>query len=148
MIDQNNFINTNIDYVIVHQNDDSLIIENNLLNNFSDDKLNKFEIKNSITFDENVNIKYLEKIVKHFDNLYPFIGKVKDHKKGYKGITDKKTVFTMLEKRLKNMEIIKLILISINPVQNIKDCYREMKMSKTILIYKKFLRFKEDKSFA
>jgi len=40
--------------------------------------------------------------VKHFDNLYPFIGKVKDHKKGYKEITDKKTVFTMLEKRLKH----------------------------------------------
>jgi hypothetical protein len=99
MTDQNNFIDSNI---VVDNHDDYFIIENNLLNNFSDDKLNKFEIKNSITFDENVNIKYLEKIVKHFDYLYPFIGKIKDHKKGYKEITDKKTVFTMLEKRLKH----------------------------------------------
>lgn len=103
MTDQNNFMNIDIiENVINHQPDDSFITENNLLNNFSDCKINNFKIQNSITFDENVNIKYLEKIVKHFDNVYPLIGKVKDHKKGYKEITDKKTVLTMLEKRLKH----------------------------------------------
>lgn len=103
MTDQNNFMNIDIiENVINHQPDDSFITENNLLNNFSDCKINNFKIQNSITFDENVNIKYLEKIVKHFDDVYPFIGKIKDHKKGYKEIKDKKTVLTMLEKRLKH----------------------------------------------
>jgi hypothetical protein len=101
MTDQEIIIDTNI-IVDDHQNDESFIKENNLLNNFSDNKLNSYKIQNSITFEENVNISYLEKIVKHFDEVYPLIGKIKDHKRGYKEITDKKTVFTMLEKRLKH----------------------------------------------
>jgi hypothetical protein len=101
MTDQEILIDTNV-IVDDHQNDDSFIKGNNLLNNFSDNKLINYEIKNSITFEENVNISYLQKIVKHFDEVYPSIGKIKDHKKGYKVITDKKTVFTMLEKRLKH----------------------------------------------
>lgn len=101
MTDQEIIIDTNI-IVNDHQDDDSFIKEENLLNNFSDNKLNSFKIQNSITFNENVNIKYLEKIVEHFDEIYPLIGKIKDHKKGYKVISDKKTVFTMLEKRLKH----------------------------------------------
>jgi hypothetical protein len=100
MTDQNNFMNNNIN-VFENQND-SFIKEEILLNNFSDKKLNKYKIQNELNFIENINSEYLEIILNNFDDVYSIIGKVKDHKKGYKEIKDKKTVFTMLEKRLKH----------------------------------------------
>jgi phage/plasmid-associated DNA primase len=90
------------DQEILIDTNDSFIKEENLLNNFSDKKLNKYKIQSELNFIENVNSEYLEIILNNFDDVYSIIGKVKDHKKGYSEIKDKKAVFTMLEKRLKH----------------------------------------------
>lgn len=68
-----------------------------------DNKLNNYEIQDSLTFCEDVRLDYLQTIVSNFDTVYPLLSKFKDAKT-HKVITDKKTVKTILEKRLKNKE--------------------------------------------
>lgn len=64
--------------------------------------LSNYKGVSSLSFVENIDESKLKIIIDNFDELYPLIGKLKDKKKGFCEIVDKKTILTMLEKRLKN----------------------------------------------
>jgi phage/plasmid-associated DNA primase len=64
--------------------------------------MNQFEIQNSITFVEDVNLDYFDTIINNYDMIYESLGRFKDHKNGFKTITDKATIRTLIEKRLKH----------------------------------------------
>lgn len=66
-----------------------------------ENKMNNYEVQESLTFYEEIRLDYLHTIVSNFDAVYPLLSKFKDAKT-YKVITDKKSVKTILEKRLKN----------------------------------------------
>jgi phage/plasmid-associated DNA primase len=65
-------------------------------------KMNDYKTSDVMVFEEPIgqNIKYLNTIKDNFDGVYDLIGKFKD--KNYKQIEDKKTVLTLIKKRLNN----------------------------------------------
>jgi len=83
--------------------DEATINKNISLNHiYSLDKMNQFEIQNSMTFEERVNLDYLRMIISDFDTTYEYLGRFKDIKNGYKIITDKLTIKSLIQSRIKH----------------------------------------------
>jgi hypothetical protein len=109
MIFKKKYFKNNKYYKMENENEnnfvgDSTTIKNDMSLNyvFKLDKMNMFEIQNSITFEEKVELEYFDTILNNYDMIYESLGRFKDHKNGFKTITDKATIRTLLEKRVKH----------------------------------------------